>query len=139
MDKGSSNINGLLPNYTTSNGGYFRVLVTSPNGCTRKSAKTQVTVVNCLRETNLESAVDFKILQVPFTNSLDLQLGAVESDQFNVTVADAQGRIVFKQAIHSNEGSETISINSQNWAEGFYYVNINSNSGSKTAKVVKIK
>lgn len=138
--KGSANINGATQsNYTTATGGFYRVLVTSPNGCSRKSDKTQVTVINCLREAEIASAFDFKVLQVPFSSSLELQLGAAMPDQFSIMVTDPLGRVVFKQDIKSTEGSETLSINSQNWAEGFYYVNVHSSSGSKTQQVVKIQ
>lgn len=136
--KGATNINGaILSNYTTSVAGYYRVLVTAPNGCTRKSAKTQVSVINCLRESDDDMALGLQAVQMPFQSTLELNVATSSDRQSRIVVTDLQGQLIYEQHIKANKELINISINSETWANGMYLVNFYNADEVMSIKVVK--
>lgn len=125
-------LNSVSSSYTASSKGYYRVLVTSPEGCSKLSAAVQVTQ-SCREDGQVEflSDDDWSVFPSPSNSTFNLKC----SDLYNeaiLSVTDLTGRVVLKKNISGNE----ITFGSELGA-GIYFANLIIEEQIVTKRIIK--
>lgn len=99
---------------------------TDGNGCSA-SATSDIVVDGCLSLEDLQTS-ELNIFPNPVNQELNISLiGA-----FDFEIIDSRGRLVY-----SGNGTDTVSINTENYESGIYLVKIKSEQLSTTVRIVK--
>lgn len=118
----------VTPVFTATENGSYAVIVTGMGGCDDTSACFNVTTVG-IEKTELDASIN--LFPNPTTSNVTL---AMSSDKaVNVTVFDAQGKVV---SIIDNAQNGSI-IGLQHVENGVYMVQVSNETGSKVFRVVK--
>jgi len=72
----------------------------------------------------------------PATNQLNIKLGLVKASSINYNLVDMNGRVVLTKTISNATLNFQDSINLNEFANGIYSLQINTNNGSSTQKIV---
>jgi hypothetical protein len=76
----------------------------------------------------------------PAKNNATIELNLVKSETVTVNVLSIMGQVVYTQTFTNvPSGKQTISLNSENWSNGIYNVNISTSNGSISRKLEIIK
>lgn len=88
-------------------------------------------------DNNLQAALGLKLAPNPTTENTTLSLNLNKSMDIKVSVVDVVGKEV-KAVFDGNmtSGSQNLSISTQNFANGMYFVRISANGNSTTLKLV---
>lgn len=73
----------------------------------------------------------------PTVNSLNVTLDNAQTGSYTVQAFDMNGKIVTKQIVNVNGGSNTTTLNTSNWARGNYHIAIEKEGFRKVIPVVK--
>jgi hypothetical protein len=118
----------VTPVFTATENGSYAVIVIGMGGCADTSACFNVTTVG-IEKTELDASIN--LFPNPTTSNVTL---AMSSDKaVNVTVFDAQGKVV---SIIDNAQNGSI-IGLQHVENGVYMVQVSNETGSKVFRVVK--
>lgn len=79
---------------------------------------------------------EMKIYPNPASNNVTVNLLSKEATHANLFVTNLMGQIVYTQNLPLETGSNQYELNISNFAAGFYLVNIRTNSGSSTQKLI---
>ena len=94
------------------------------------------TAVKSLSNDKIEVAV----YPNPAKNNATIQLNLTKSETVTVNVLSVMGQIVYTETFNNLPiGTQTINLNSENWSNGIYNVNITSNDGTVSRKLEIIK
>lgn len=116
---------------TVTTAGTYTVTVTSARGC----VKTQSTDVLPLgiNETSLEMGV--QLFPNPNSGEATLKVSVKENTMAAISVCDVTGRIMLNNSMQLVSGMNNIPLNTKEFADGIYFVNIGSENGSKTVRM----
>ena len=120
------NIAGANLNYYHATmAGNYKVMVTNANGCTKKSAVTQLTI-NCREAGDL---VNTGVYPNPFSSNFSIDL----NDETTVRIMDLTGKTISEQIV--SEGTFTYG---ETLMPGVYFISLsNSNGETSTYKLIK--
>ncbi|MFK8101281.1 MAG: PQQ-dependent sugar dehydrogenase [Saprospiraceae bacterium] len=126
-------IDGTSENYTATESGDYTVEVTNVFGCTSISISLNVTVVGL---EDLRSVKAFSIQPNPFSDQFELNIELTESTRLKVQVLDLLGKTVYQTTQQvDGQWSKTIQLN--NLTAGVYLLQLQTETGSFTQKIVK--
>lgn len=76
----------------------------------------------------------------PAKNNATIELNLVKAETVTINVLSIMGQVVYTQTLTNlSAGSQTIFLNSENWVNGIYNVNISTSNGSVSRKLEIIK
>ncbi len=73
----------------------------------------------------------------PFKNSVQLTVTSPFSEKATILITAMTGQKVFKKDMLLNPGSNVISVASSGWSAGIYYVQVGTDSETKSCKIIK--
>jgi hypothetical protein len=120
---------GVYPNSTV----YFRVKDYAYNSIPNQPILAGQTISTGIIENSFASSVN--IFPNPATNHLTIALGSTNK-KVNVTIADITGKIIYKT---SSIAAQKIEVNTKDFAEGIYLVQVQSATYSRTEKLIITK
>ncbi|MBS1613211.1 MAG: T9SS type A sorting domain-containing protein [Bacteroidetes bacterium] len=119
-------------NITVANNGDYTVTVTSPRGCTVSNTITVVTT-GVAEISNINS---ISLYPNPAKGLATLELALTENVSGNITVTDLAGKVMLAEAKQFNSGMNLVQINTADFANGMYLVNVRNGAESKTIRMV---
>lgn len=76
----------------------------------------------------------------PAKNNATIELNLVQNETITVNVLSVMGQTVYSQTLTNlSAGNQTISLNSENWSNGIYNINISTSNGNISRKLEIIK
>lgn len=85
---------------------------------------------------NVSSLTDLSIYPNPATNKLSIEFSSTESSQATLTIANLLGQVVYSETMELVNGFNKKELNVSSLNDGFYLVNIKSNQGTTTRKLI---
>ena len=82
------------------------------------------------------SLSEMKLYPNPATTSVIIIVNSKNSCQATMTITNLMGQTVYNSSVALSSGSNQLSINVSDLSDGFYMVNIKSNSGTTTQKLI---
>ena len=79
---------------------------------------------------------EMKIYPNPASNNVTIVVASKEVANANLVVTNLMGQVVYTQNVSLETGSNQYSLNVSNFSAGFYLVNIRTNAGSTTQKLI---
>ncbi|MEY4903298.1 MAG: hypothetical protein RLZZ292_1113 [Bacteroidota bacterium] len=121
------------PTHKYDKAGNYTVAVTavSPKGCNRTT--TYNIVVTKVQE--VEGLQSVQLSPNPTNATATLQFDLAQTTDLAVIVSNIAGQTVYTEKNTFNEGTNTVNIETSNWAEGIYFVRLQSKEGVKTLKL----
>lgn len=119
-------------NVTVANNGNYTVTVTNARGCTVESTINVQTV----GVEEVSSINSISLFPNPTQNNATLELSLVEDVKATVTVADVTGKVMLTETQQFNSGMNRVQINTADYANGLYLVNIKNGAENKTIRMV---
>ena len=84
--------------------------------------------------------IEVALFPNPTKNNATIELSLTKTETVNVNVINMMGEVVFSQTLNNlSAGNQTIYLNSENWANGIYNVNITTSSAKVSRKLEVIK
>jgi PKD repeat protein len=124
------------PSYTYVSNGTFTVTLTAENGnCSDVTTRT-VTIVGVGVEEVTNNIESIRLFPNPTSSKATLQLGVTEATDATITVADFTGRIINVINSSLTQGDNSITIDTNEFSSGIYFVNIQNNGNYKQVKLV---
>lgn len=118
-------------NITVANNGDYTVTVTSARGCTVSNTITVVTT-GVKEISNINS---ISLYPNPTQNLATLELALAENVKATVTVTDVTGKVMLAETQQFNSGMNLVQINTADYANGLYLVNVRNGAESKTIRM----
>ena len=115
--------------------GLYTVNVEDANGC---AISDTITVHLVFAINNISNLVETSIYPNPVFDRLNVDIVSSISDKANIGVYDAIGKLIYVQDLDVRTGNNHIEINTSNFANGVYHINILSNTIKQTIKFVKV-
>jgi len=104
------------------------------NGCFSISNTITVETVS---NTNIENLTSISIFPNPVNELLQIDLELKKADVLSIEILTIDGKLIFENKVNS-QMSETIKINTFDFAQGIYFLKLKNNEGQLTKKFVKI-
>lgn len=90
--------------------------------------------------TNVENIGSVNVYPNPASNIANLTVNLTQNESVNVSVINTLGQEVYSSKSNSfNAGENNISINTENWAAGTYFINVSTEKGSIKQKLTVVK
>ena len=84
--------------------------------------------------------IEVTVYPNPAKNNATIELNLVKSETVTVNILSIMGQVVYTQTFTNvPTGKQTIALNSENWSNGIYNVNISTSNGSISRKLEIIK
>jgi len=120
----------------------YIVAIDMPGGCFSGFRKNGYTEVRSNQASLNQLSVDeigkpnFSIYPVPANDRINIQLGDNAKGTINLTITDVTGRIIYSGEYSDALPGQEYPINSSNFAEGLYLLNVISSGNRSTKKIV---
>ncbi len=120
----------------------YMVKIINPNGCNTGLRNTTYTdVYSNQAAASLVSAGDlsksgFTIYPVPANDRINIQFGDNALGTINLTITDVTGRIIYSEEYSDVRQGEVKTVNSSDFNEGLYLLNVISSGNRITKKIV---
>lgn len=82
------------------------------------------------------SLSEMKLFPNPTSNTVTIALLSKESNNANLTITNMMGQVVYKEQIAIHNGQNQFKIDANQFGSGFYLVNIKTNTGSSSQKLI---
>jgi hypothetical protein len=82
--------------------------------------------------------VNFSVYPVPANDRINIQFGDESTGKINLTITDVTGRIIYSEEFNDSWQGQVHSINSSDFAEGLYLLNVIS-AGSRSMKKIMVR
>lgn len=112
--------------------GTYQVTVTDENGCSINMSFDVTTGV-----TELENGVEVSVFPNPTNGVVTLNLNGLNGQSVNVSIVDAQGRVVLQEGLNAGGVQYSKNIDLSFAANGFYFMQVTVGNYSSTVKVLK--
>jgi hypothetical protein len=83
--------------------------------------------------------IEVAVYPNPAKNNATIELSLAKEETVTINVLSVMGQLVHSETLNVPAGVKTINLNSENWSNGIYNVNITTNSGSTSRKLEIIK
>ncbi|MBK7174354.1 MAG: T9SS type A sorting domain-containing protein [Bacteroidales bacterium] len=120
----------------------YIVSIVHPTGCGIGMRATDVNIVYSneaslsLSSLDENKEVNISIYPVPANDLINIQFGDNSNETINLTITDVTGRIIYSKEFSDVLPGQVHSINSTNYAEGMYLLNVISSGNKSTRKIV---
>ena len=94
---------------------YYRLRIVDRDNSSKLSA---------VRNVRNEGSADVAVYPNPVKNNLQVSISADKADRATIQVVDLNGKLVYSQAVHVNEGSNTLSIQTGTFTSGAYVIKV---------------
>jgi hypothetical protein len=108
---------------------YYRLKTMDVDG------KESISKVVSVKQANVKGT--FKVFPQPVADVATIQLESTTNGAGNITVSDASGRVVLTQKAVYTEGSNSLSISTQNLASGLYLIRLDNGLTTITERFIK--
>lgn len=89
---------------------------------------------------NNSNIANVSIYPSPAKNAASLSLDLIQNESVSISVVNTVGQVVFTESLSNlSAGNHVVNFNTENWASGIYNINISSNNGNTTLKLVVSK
>lgn len=89
---------------------------------------------------NNSNIANVSIYPSPAKNAASLSLDLIQNESVAISVVNTVGQVVFTESLSNlSAGNHVVNFNTENWASGIYNINISSNTGNTTLKLVVSK
>jgi len=140
----SSSFNSFTDFNAPSKDVAYIVSINRPGGCNiglRSSGYSDV--YSNVASVNLVSVaeakeVNFSVYPVPANDRINIQFGDESTGKINLTITDVTGRIIYSEEFNDSWQGQVHSINSSDFAEGLYLLNVIS-EGSRSKKKIVVR
>lgn len=89
---------------------------------------------------NNSNIANVSIYPSPAKNAASLSLDLIQNESISISVVNTVGQVVFTESLSNlSAGNHVVNFNTENWASGIYNINISSNTGNTTLKLVVSK
>ncbi len=138
----SSSFNSFTDFNSPSNDVAYMVSIIRPGGCNtglRSSGYSDVysnVAANSLVSLSESKEVNFHIYPVPANDHINVQFGYKAKGTNNLTITDVTGRIIYSADFTETLPGQVHTINSSDFAEGMYLLNVISEGNRSTKKIV---
>jgi hypothetical protein len=117
----------------------YVVTSNDPNSC-KNSASIVQTVNQCVGiGGNALNISQLSLSPNPAQNVTSLNIDLVQTEIYKVTVLNSVGQLVHSSTHNLSTGANSIAIHTENWANGVYFVNVSSASGTTNTKLTIAK
>ncbi len=83
--------------------------------------------------------IEVVIYPNPAKNNATIELNLAKEETITINVLSIMGQLIHSETLNSSTGINTIKLNTENWSNGIYNVNITTNNGSISRKIEIIK
>jgi len=123
-----TNINGATNlNYTTSTSGYYKLLVTRIDGCTKLSTQYYISPssLNCRFGGSADvETTSISVFPNPATDVMMVNFTATENTAYSFNVVDLLGKVVASDRFDAVSGENTYRLNVSNITPGVYMLEV---------------
>jgi hypothetical protein len=131
------NVTGSVANFIPSSSQIYTCTGTDGNGCDGNN-NISITVSPCTGIMNGDNEISFTIYPNPAKDQLTIIINTTKQFECNIELADATGKIVYKQKAKFVNNSNEHKINLSTFANGIYFMKIITKEGNgRIIKVVK--
>lgn len=124
------------PVHTYNGNGTFTVTLTATNGnCTDVSSST-VTITNVSVQEVVRTIENIRLFPNPNTGSATLEIATTNSSDVEVAIMDVTGRTITLMNKELNSGINFLSINTEEFAGGIYFVSVRNGSENNVVRMV---
>jgi hypothetical protein len=140
----SSSFNSFTDFNAPSKDVAYIVSINRPGGCnTGLRSSGYSDVYSNVASVNLVSVaenkeVNFSVYPVPANDRINIQFGDESTGKINLTITDVTGRIIYSEEFNDSWQGQVHSINSSDFAEGMYMLNLIS-EGSRSMKKIMVR
>lgn len=120
--------------YTITESGAYSVQVTGSNGCSIVSDVTNATFTTDVE--NIPTLRNWVVTPNPFQNIINVEIIVMEKTDLEIELTDIAGKIIFTKKINVQNQSNQ-SIDTEQLEAGVYFINLRSEKGVASRKVVK--
>ncbi len=138
----SSSFNSFTDFNAPSNDVAYIVSINRPGGCNtglRSSGYSDVfsnVAAISLVSVTENKDVNFSVYPVPANDRINIQFGDNVKGTIKLTITDVTGRIIYSEYYSDSRNSQLHSINSSDFSEGVYFLNVISEGSRSTKKIV---
>jgi hypothetical protein len=75
----------------------------------------------------------------PAAGATNLAIDLTQNENLTVSVINSVGQVMYTSSHSMQAGLNTVSLNTENWANGVYFVNVSSTKGSVNQKLTVSK
>jgi hypothetical protein len=101
------------------------------------NTNVQLTEVSSAGVNNVFDNMSLVAYPNPVVNTLHLQMNGATEGIYNVAVFDLTGKMIAKEDANVNSSNFDMTINTGNWSNGIYFVQVAKDGALKTLKVIK--
>jgi hypothetical protein len=131
------NVTGATVNFTPSASQVYTCAGTSAAGCDGNNS-VSISVSPCTGIMNGTGDVQFNVYPNPAKDKLTININTTRQFECYIEISDAAGKSVYAQKARFNTHSNEFVVNIGNFANGVYFIKINSKEGSvQPIKIVK--
>lgn len=138
----SSSFNSFTDFNSPSKDVAYIVSISRPGGCNTgfKSSEYNDVYSNVASVSMVSvaenKAVGFNVYPVPASDRINIQLGENAKDKTDVVITDLTGRIIYTNQFDGSFTGQVLTINSSDFAEGLYLLNVFSANSKSTSKIM---
>jgi hypothetical protein len=90
---------------------------------------------------DLNSSIsNISVYPSPAKNAASLSLDLIQNENVTINVVNTVGQVVYSQNLNNlSAGNHIVNFNAENWASGIYNINISTNNGTTSRKLVIAK
>ncbi|MBT8196385.1 MAG: T9SS type A sorting domain-containing protein, partial [Bacteroidia bacterium] len=123
-------------NYNTSLWGGYKVRIEDANGCSDKSGKTNVNLINCAPRT-LSPKLNVSIYPNPFTHEININILGKEDQSLRVAIYNVLGNVVYEKDIADIYSLDRINLGGVE--SGMYLLEVRQGDEVQHVKINKLK
>ncbi len=126
--------------YNAGNMKAIALLIDAKNNIIYNAQTTTITPSTSGINTFEAAKTEVAVYPNPAKNFATLEVNLTKSETITVNVLSVMGQVVYTQTfVNVPAGTQTIALNSENWSNGIYNVNVSTSNGSVSRKLEIIK
>lgn len=125
--------------YNVNNMNVHALLIDAKTNYVLNAATVQLNNPTGIKQLTSEQ-IEIAVYPNPARSNATIELNLTKEETITINVLSVMGQVVYSETLNNvPAGVQTINLNSENWADGIYNVNITTNSGSVSRKLEVIK
>ncbi len=125
--------------YNTANMNVHALLIDAKTNFVLNAATVPLSSATGIKQLTSEQ-IEVAVYPNPARSNATIELNLTKEETITINVLSVMGQVVYSETLNNvPAGVQTINLNSENWADGIYNVNITTNNGSVSRKLEVIK
>lgn len=124
------------PTHTYAANGTYTVTLSASNGNCSDDHTMTITITGVGIEELPKTIEGIRLFPNPNSGTVKLEINSTNNAQAEVSIADMTGRIVMQSIENLTTGNNLFTLNTTEFANGMYFINVKSGSESKSLRMV---